>query len=126
MAVRRGRRGARQALLRGPSASPLEARAVASTLGKRVFLSVGVLIGVAGIVGVVLAVYLRIGTGHGADAFQNGYGQYETWGSYAGLLVAAPLILLGILLIRRWQLWRRSRLEGISAKEILKELKRDR
>jgi len=99
---------------------------VASALGKRVLLSVGVLIGVVGIVGVVLAVYLRISTGHGADAFQNGYGQYETWGSYAGLLVAVPLILLGILLIRRRQLRRRSRVEGIPSKEILKALKRDR
>jgi len=38
---------------------------------------------------------------------------------------AAPLILLGIFLVRRLQLWRRSRREGVSAKEILKELKRD-
>ena len=92
---------------------------MASPLGKRVLLSAGAFIGVVGIVGVVLAVYFRISTGHGADAFQNGYGQYETWGSYAGLLVAAPLLLLGIYLLRRWQLWRRSRLEGV------KELKRD-
>jgi uncharacterized membrane protein len=99
---------------------------VASASSKRVLLSVGVLLGVVGIVGVVLVVYLRINTGHSVDAFQNGYGQYETWGSYAGLLVAAPLILLGIFLVRRWQLWRRSRLEGVSAKEILKELRRDR
>jgi hypothetical protein len=98
---------------------------VASALSKRVLLSVGVLVGVVGIVGVALAVYLRINTGHGSDAFQDGYGQYETWGSYAGLLVAAPLILLSIFLVRRWQLWRRSRLEGVSAEEILKELKRD-
>jgi hypothetical protein len=28
--------------------------------------------------------------------------------------------------VRRWQLWRRSRLEGVSVKEILKELERDR
>ncbi len=79
--------------------------------------------GVAGIVGVALTVYLRINTGHGADAFQNEYGQYETGGSYAGLLVAAPVLLLCVFLVRRWQLWRRSRLEGVSAREILEELK---
>ena len=104
----------------------IKAQAVASDVSRRALLSVGVSIGVIGIVGVVLTVYLRIKTGHGADVFQNSYGQYETWGSYAGLLVAAPLILLGVFLVRRWQLWRRSRLEGISAKEILKELKRNR
>ena len=98
---------------------------MAGTPGRRLLLSVGVLITIVGIPGVMLAVYLRVSTGHGADAFQNGYGQYETWASYAGLVVAAPLILLGIFLIRRWQLGRRARLEGISAKEILKELKRD-
>jgi type VI protein secretion system component VasK len=96
-----------------------------SVLGKRILGSVGMLIGAVGVIGVVLAVYLRIRAGHGADAFQNGYGQYETWASYAGLLIAAALILLGIFLVRRWQLWRRSRLEGISSKEILEELKRD-
>jgi hypothetical protein len=96
-----------------------------SVLGKRVLGSVGVLIGIVGFAGVALAVYLRLRTGHGADEFQNGYGQYETWASYAGLLIAGPIILLGIFLLRRWQLWRRSRLEGVSAKEILEELKRD-
>jgi len=96
-----------------------------SVLGKRILGSVGVLIGALGAIGLVLTVYLRIRGGRGADSFQNGYGQYETWASYAGFLVAASLILLGIFLMRRWQLWRRSRLEGISAKEILKALKRD-
>jgi uncharacterized membrane protein len=76
-------------------------------------------------IGVVLTVYLRVSTGHGVDTFQNGYGQFETWASYAGFLVGAPLMLLGFLIVRRWQLWRRARLEGISAKEIMKELKRD-
>lgn len=94
-------------------------------LGKRVLGSVGLLISIVGPICVGFAVYLRVRTGHGADAFRNGYGQYETWASYAGLLAAAPLILLGIFLVRRLQLWRRSRREGVSAKEILKELKRD-
>lgn len=96
-----------------------------SVLGKRILGAVGVLLGTVGIIGVVLTVYLRLSTGHGADAFQNVYGQYETWASYAGFLVAAPLIMLGIFLVGRWQLWRRSRREGVSAKEILKELKRN-
>lgn len=96
-----------------------------STSGKQLLGAVGVLIGTVGIAGVSVAVYLLIRTGHGADWFQNGYGQYETWGSYAGLLVVALLIPLALFLLRRWQLWRRARQEGVSAKEILKELKRD-
>lgn len=86
---------------------------------------IGVLIGTVGMLGVGLTVYLRIRAGHGADVFQNGYGQFQTWGSYAGALIGGPLILLGGFLVGRWQLWRRSRAEGVSAKEILKELKRD-
>jgi hypothetical protein len=97
---------------------------VRSVLGKRILGSIMVLICIVGVPGVVLSVYGRIRTGHGADWIQNAYGQYETWASYAGLLVATPVILLGIFLLRRWQLWRRSRQEGVSTKEILKELKR--
>jgi hypothetical protein len=78
-----------------------------------------------GVITVVLTVYERLRTGHGADAFLNGYGQYETWASYAGFLIAAPVILLGMYLLRRWQLWRRSRLQGVPPKEILEHLKRD-
>ncbi len=81
--------------------------------------------GLIGMAGVAFTAYLRIENGQGADVFRNAYGQFETWGAYAGLLLAAPLILLGVFLVRRWQLWRRSRLEGISAKDILKELKRN-
>ena len=78
-----------------------------------------------GAIGVVLTVYERIRTGHGADAFQNGYGQYETWASYAGLLIATPLIFLGIFLVRRWQVWRRARAQGMTIKEVLDGLKRN-
>jgi hypothetical protein len=96
-----------------------------SVWGKRILGSVGVLLGVVGIIGVVATVYLRLSTGRGADAFQNGYGQWETWASYAGFLVAAPLILLAMSLAGWWQLWRRSRLEGVSMREIRKRLSRN-
>jgi hypothetical protein len=74
----------------------------------------------------VFFVYLKIRTGHGADPFQNGYGQFETWASYAGSLVGGLLILLGGVLVGGWQLWRRSRAEGVPTRDILKELKRGR
>jgi hypothetical protein len=98
---------------------------VRSVLGKRILGAVGMLIGTLGFIGIVLTVYLRIRAGHGTDAFQNQYGQYETWASYAGFLIGAPLLLLGLYLVRCWQLWRRSRLEGIPTKELIEELKRN-
>jgi hypothetical protein len=93
-------------------------------LGKRVLHAVGAAIGVLGMLGLAGSLYFLIRGGHGADAFQNGYGQYETWASYAGAIIGSLLLLLGGFFLGRWQLWRRSRLEGISAKEILKELNR--
>jgi hypothetical protein len=49
----------------------------------------------------------RVGLEYSVDA--RGHAQnIVVTESYAGLLVAAPLILLGIFLTRRWQLWRRA------------------
>jgi hypothetical protein len=95
-----------------------------STLGQRIFFVIAVLIGAAGIIGVVVTASLRILTGHGTDVFQNGYGQYETWASSGGAFIGASILLVGGYLLRRWQLRKRSRLEDISAKDFNKELKR--
>jgi H+/Cl- antiporter ClcA len=95
-----------------------------STLGQRIFFVIAVLIGAAGIIGVVVTASLRILTGHCTDVFQNGYGQYETWASSAGAFIGASILLVGGYLLRLWQLRKRSRLEGISAKDFNKELKR--
>ena len=97
---------------------------MSTILGKRTLGSIGAALGAVGVIGVVLTIYVRIHEGRGAEVFQNGYGQYRTWAAYAGCLVAAVLILFGGLVVRWWELWRRSRLEGISMKEIARELKR--
>jgi hypothetical protein len=93
-------------------------------LGKTIVNVIAVLIFAAGAIGGVGTIYLRIRAGHGTDTFQNGYGQYLTWGSSAGLLIGIVIFLLGIYLVRLWQIWRRSRQEGISTREIEKEIKR--
>jgi hypothetical protein len=85
----------------------------------------GVILGTTLLVVVVLFVYLRIREGRGDEAFQNGYGQYETWASYAGFLIGALSNLLGMWIVGWVQLWRRSRQEGISIKKLIEELKRD-
>jgi hypothetical protein len=36
-----------------------------------------------------------------------------------------PVLFLGIFLLRRWQLWKRSRAQGMTPKEVLDHLKRD-
>ena len=102
----------------------LEAEPVRIHLGRLIFNLIAVLIFAAGLIGGVGTIYLRIRAGHGADPYQNGYGQYLTWGSAAGLLVGITILLLGVLLVRWWQIWRRSRQEGVSTREIEKELKR--
>ena len=94
-------------------------------LGKRVFGAVGALLLFLGLMSVSLTLYLRINEGRGAEPFQDAYGQIETWASASGAAIGGTLILLGGLCIAQWQLWRRSRQEGISTKEIHKELKRN-
>jgi hypothetical protein len=94
-------------------------------LSKRVFGAVGALLLSLGLISVSLTAYLRISQGRGAEPFQNVYGQIETWASASGGAIGGLLLLLGGLCIARWQFWRRSRQEGISTKEIHKELKRN-
>jgi hypothetical protein len=69
---------------------------MSSATGRRVLGVMGVILGTILLVVVALFVYLRIREGRGAEAFQNGYGQYETWTSYAGFLIGALSILLGM------------------------------
>jgi hypothetical protein len=98
---------------------------VPSGLGKRILGAVGVLLAVMGFIEVGLLVYLRIREGRGAESWVNAYGQTETWGSYGGSVVGALLILAGSALVGWWQLRKRSRQEGVSVKEIRKDLKRE-
>jgi hypothetical protein len=93
-------------------------------VGRAIFSVFAVLIFAAGLIGGVGTIYLRIREGHSTDTFQNVYGQHLTWGSSAGLLIGSSLLLIGMYLVRRWQIWRRSRQEGITSQEIENELKR--
>jgi uncharacterized membrane protein len=98
---------------------------MSSATGRRVLGVMGVILGTILLVVVALFVYLRIREGRGAEAFQNGYGQYETWTSYAGFLIGALSILLGMCIVGWVQLWRRSRQEDISIEKLIEELRRD-
>jgi hypothetical protein len=72
-----------------------------------------------------LDVYVHIRDGHAAETYQNVYGWNIPWtvpATFGGTFV---LIGLGALLLRWWQLRRRSRLEGVPMKQLTKELKRD-
>jgi len=97
---------------------------VRSVLGKRVLGSVGIVLGLLGMINVVLTVYLRLREGRGMEVYTDFYGQHETWAGYAGFLVGALLMFVGFLLVRRYQLWRRARQEGISIDTLSKELHR--
>jgi len=72
-----------------------------------------------------LDVYVHIRDGHAADTYQNVYGWGIPWtvpATFGGVFV---LIAFGTLTVRWWQLWRRSRLEGVPMSQVAKELKRD-
>ncbi|HWI69645.1 MAG TPA: hypothetical protein VNS88_14930 [Nitrospiraceae bacterium] len=97
---------------------------MSSVLRRRVLGVSGAILAAIGVIGVAGTLCLRISEGRGAEAVQNGYGQYQTWAAYAGCLIAGGLILLSSYLVRCWQLWRRSRLEGTSMRQVAKELKR--
>jgi hypothetical protein len=57
--------------------------------GRKALGVMGLILGAVMLIITALFVYLRIRFGRGAETFQNGYGQYETWASYAGFLIAA-------------------------------------
>jgi uncharacterized membrane protein len=95
------------------------------TSGKRIFGAIGALIGTLMTICVAYGVYLHIHAGLGAETIRNGYGQYSTWAAYAGKLIAVPFVLLGMFLIGWWQLWRRSRREGVPIRQIRNELKQN-
>jgi uncharacterized membrane protein len=93
--------------------------------GKRIFGAVGAVLLSLGMIGTSLTAYLHIREGHGAEPFQNYLGQVQTWASATGGAVGGLLILLGGVFLGWWQLRRRSRQEGVSVKELRRELKRD-
>jgi hypothetical protein len=62
---------------------------VSSALGRRVLGVSAAILAAMGVLGVAGTLYLRIREGRGAEAFQNGYRQYQTWAAYAGALSLA-------------------------------------
>lgn len=84
----------------------------------------GVLLGTLGMAGIPVLLWERFRHGQSMQVFQDGYGQYETWASYAGGLIGSLLILATGWVVRWWVLWRRSRQEGITMKALGQELKR--
>jgi hypothetical protein len=97
--------------------------AVSSVSSRRVLGVVGAVLGTTAIITFVLTVYLRIRDGRGMEVYRNVYQQNITWVTAACSLIAVALVLAGSYVVRWLYLWRRSRLEGISMKEIAKELK---
>ena len=96
-----------------------------SRKGKLIFGVIGSVLISMGVVAFALDVYVHIREGHAADTYDNFYGFHIAWSQAAAFLVSAPLILIGIWMLSRWQLWRRSRQEGVSPGTIRKELRRD-
>jgi len=70
-----------------------------------------------------LSVYRHIRDGDGADTYRNVYGWNIPLTVPATLAGALAVVAFAALLIRWWQLWRRSRLEGMS--QVAKELRRN-
>ena len=77
------------------------------------------------VVGFGLRVFMHIRNGHAAETYQNVYSWSISWAAAAALFVMFTFIALGSFVARWVQLWRRSRLEGISIKEVAKNLKRN-
>ena len=92
---------------------------------RRVVISVVFVLAMLGVVSFALRTYLKIRSGHATDTYENVYRFHIPWSQAAGFLVSAPLILLGIFAVRQWQLWRRSRQEGVSIRTVVKDLKRN-
>jgi hypothetical protein len=90
---------------------------------RRVFGVLGAVLGTTAIITFVLTVYLRIRDGRGMEVYQNVYKHNITWVAAACTLTAVAMVLAGSYVVRWLYIWRRSRLEGISMKEIAKELK---
>jgi hypothetical protein len=92
------------------------------SLGQRILIAVVVGLPIAAF---GLSVYLHIRDGHAAETYQNVYGWNIPWTVPATFGVVFALTGLGALTMRWWELWRRSRLEGIPMSQVAKELKRD-
>src|ERR1700722_2905152 len=106
----------------GRSASPLEATAVRYSLGQKLLITAVVGLPVAAF---GLSVYLHIRDGHGADTYRNVYGWNIPWTVPATFAAAFAVVAVAALLVRWWQLWRRSRLEGIPMSKAAEELRRN-
>ena len=85
----------------------------------------GFVMGALVFLGLSLRVYMKIRDGHGADTYDNVYGFHILWSQAAALLGSAALIVAGAYSARWWQLWKRSREEGVSVSTVAKDLKRD-
>ncbi len=96
-----------------------------SRRGRLVFSVIGFVLLAAGVAGFALRVYMHLSEGQATDTYDNVYGFHISWSQAAAFLVSVPVILLGIYVVGRWQLWRRSRQEGASQETIRKELKRN-
>ena len=96
--------------------------AVRKSLGRRILIFV--FFG-APIASFALLVYVHIRDGHAAETYQNVYGWNIPWTIPATFGVVFALVGLGVLTLRWWQLWRRSRIEGIPMKQVATELKRN-
>ena len=73
--------------------------------------------------GLSLRAYMKIRDGHGADAYDNVYGFHILWSQAAALLGSVALIGVCAYSVRWWQLWKRSREEGVSVGTIAKDMK---
>jgi hypothetical protein len=91
---------------------------------KRLLLLFGATIAVFGIGSALVLIYLQIRSGHGADGWINAYGQPESWGSAAGAVIAIAITAIAVWAYVWIYLWRRSRQEGVSMKQLWKEIRR--
>jgi hypothetical protein len=103
----------------------LVAYSVLSQIGRRVLGTIGIVVGVPGILVIVLSVYVHIRDGRGTETLHNYLGFYLPWSAAAALLVLLPVVVLGAFSLRWWQLWRQSRATGMSMKEVAEQLKRN-
>lgn len=93
--------------------------------GRRIFAVIGAIFGILGVAAIALDVYLHVRFSDPTDTLRNVYGFYIPWSAAAGFLIVVPILLLGLWALRWWQLWRRSRQEGVPMATIVRELKRN-
>ena len=97
-----------------------------SRLAKRVMGGVGAALAIVGGVNIVLTVYLRLRDGRAAEGWIDIYGQPQSWGAVAGALIAFALVFPFAALAVLVHLWKRSREEGISMQQAIREFRKQR